>query len=684
MLSAPRPPLLAPLAAAAVLALACSPGGGSYTGDLPELAKRGRLRVLVRPEPIAYLPREGDPVALDREIAETLARELGLKLSLIVTKDYDRMVEKLLAGEADLISASRTRTKDREARTLFSMPYRYVDELLVTRKSSATIEKPRQLAGKEVCVRPSSSYARTLASIKTWVPRMKVTDVPDDLNTEEVVERVSRGECFATVVDSHLWKALAHYHDELSAPVVLAKRRPIALAMRPGSEILKRRINEILTSRALTRPREQVFTADLRGLKERRVLRMITRNNALTYFIHRGEQAGFDYELMRRFAAGRGLRLQIVIPPGHDDLLPWLNAGRGDVVAAATAIDQDRAMRAAFTRPYHLGNVVVAVREEEDGVRGPPDLNGRTIHVRKSSSFDRILRRLSAEAPGLKIAPVPEDIETETVLEGVEEGRWDMTLCDEVLLDLARASGVKLKAAFTLQEKAAWAWAVRKEDRELLKALDAFIKEDYRGLEYNLIKRKYFRDARYSQPADASLRLDRGGRISPYDKLAKKYADRYNLDWRLVVAQMYEESMFDPKKKSWAGAVGLMQLMPRTADVMGVKDIRDPEQNIHGGVKYMDRLMRAAGSGLELQDRISFALASYNAGPGHLEDARRLAVKRGLSPKRWAGNVETAFLLLQKPEHYKKARYGYCRGFEAVRYVQVVQDRYAAYVQQVP
>ena len=183
-------------------------------------------------------------------------------------------------------------------------------------------------------------------------------------------------------------------------------------------------------------------------------------------------------------------------------------------------------------------------------------------------------------------------------------------------------------------------------------------------------------------------RLSRGrvvdalnGKISPYDKLVRKYSDRYGFDWRLVTAQMYQESKFNPKAKSQVGARGLMQLMPRTAKAMGVINTSDPAHSIKGGVKYLDWLRDRFDTSLPISERLWFSLAAYNAGAGHVQDARRLASQMGYDANRWFEHTENAMLLLSKKKYAKKARYGFVNGTEPVNYVRDIRQRFEAYIE---
>ena len=659
---------------------------GCDGGRRPESARGAAgdtLRVIVRSEPIAFLPRQADPVALDREIAAGLAASLQRPLKLVLVDDYREMIERLVAGEADLIAASLTATSLRRERLDFSLPYLHADELLLLRTDEPRPQSVAELAGREVCVRESNSFAETLRELQQNVPSLEIRYLPEEWTLEEIVDRVAVGECWGTVIDSHYWQAFAGYYPNVHATLTLAEDRPIALALQKGHAALRRQVNEFLIATALTGPRDSVYTGDLPALKERRRLRMITRNTATTYFLHRGVELGFDYELMKRFAERNGMRLEIVIPPSRADLIPWLLDGQGDVIAAALTITPERAKKVSFTQPTLSEQEVVVVPEEEDNIAAPGDLTGRTVHVRAGSPAAGRLTALRDGGADFDIAFVPVEVELEEMLARVASGSWDAAVCRAGLWQVERAYGTPVRAAFVVRETEL-AWAVRPTDPELLSALNEYLDGEHRGLFYNTILSRYFRDERSIVRARDDWRSDLSGRISPYDELAKEYAAAYDLDWRLLVAQMFQESRFDSIRESWAGAVGLMQVLPKTANEMGTGDPADARNSVHGGAKYMRWLMDSFDPKLPLGTRIRFALASYNAGRSHVLDARRLAVLMGWTPDRWYGNVERAMLLLEKPEYYDRSRFGFVRGSETVRYVREVDRRYRTYVQQVP
>jgi len=665
-------------------AVGCDGGGlmppPRYTGDLPELRSRGVLRVIVRPDAISHLPRNAERVTLNHDIARELSESLKLDLVLVTADDHSKMVEKLIQGEGDLIAANLTDTPYRKARTAYSVPYHYVDQYLIVPRDGDMPTTIDDLAGLEISVRESSAYYENLVLLQQQVPGLRINTVPETMATELIVDGVSRGEFAATVCDDNLWHAIEKAHDDLSAPLALAENQPVVLLMRPEDGELKKTVDEVLFAHQIKGEREDRFSDDLDGLKRRGRLRMITRNNALTYFIHRGVQVGFEYELMKEFASRHGLQLEIVIPDNHGELMDYLNEGKGDVVAAAMTITDERAKLADFSVPYNEVDELVVVRSDEDGIARFSDLAGRKVHVRASSSFTETLEAAADSVDGLEIVALPDSVETEDIMDGIDQGIYDVTLADSNLLNIEQAYGRDLKAAFHVKPTSL-GWAVRKNSPALRAALDEYVNAEKRGLFFNLMRKKYFENKRTIAKSRDSQRVDVGGRLSPFDDQVKRYAGLYGQDWRLVTAQMYQESRFDPDAVSWVGAQGLMQVMPATGEQMGFTELHDPEEGIHAGVKYMDHLLNRFDPKMPMESRIHFALASYNVGYGHLLDARRLARELGRNPDLWFGNVEEAMLLLSKPSYYKRARYGFCRGGQPVHYVANITQYYEAYVE---
>jgi len=361
-----------------------------------------------------------------------------------------------------------------------------------------------------------------------------------------------------------------------------------------------------------------------------------------------------------------------------------LSAGAGHIAAGSRPVDvPPRTPQVLMTRPFNYVYDHLVARHDDDSILGFEDMNARTVTVRRSSTHWRTLERLRDSGLKVDIMPAPEDAETETLIAAVGEGRLDLTVAASHVLDIELGHRSDVRKAFTLRGPVALGWGVRRDSPELLAALNEFIEKEYRGLFFNVVYQKYFENpVRMRRHREDRVDHELAGGLSPWDELVKREAVTHGFDWPLIVAQMYQESRFNPKARSPAGALGLMQMMPRTAREFGVRDLRDPEQAIRAGVAYLSWLHSRFEPDLTVKDRMWFALAAYNAGYGHMTDARRLASgELGLDPNRWFDNVEEAMRLLSKRAYHRNSVYGYVRGHEVVKYVREIRERYRSYLQ---
>lgn len=651
------------------------------TGDLDRVRESGVLRVLVMTGGEVLLPRDGSSSQDDRELAALFAESLGLTVEPVAVERYEDLVPWLLAGKGDLIAARMAATPEREKQLTFSRPTTVVSELLVGRKGEASLpETPADLAGRTVTVRQSSSYRESLeALVRKEAPGLVIAAAPEDRDTESLVHDVGTGALALTVADSDLFDHVQAYNPDVVALFPVATGRQIAWGLRPGNPVLKASADAFLMSRALTAHTREQTTGDLDAIRKRGSIRVLTRNNASSYFLNKGTQQGFDYELVKLFAAEQGLRLDVVVPPESDDLVPWLLAGKGDVIAAQLTVTPEREAEIAFSTPYLFVDEVLVQRAGEPPLASTADLKGKRIAVRRSSSYRTTLDRLQATAGPFTVEDAPEDLETEQLVGQVGDGVLPMTVADSTIAAIELAYRTDVQTSLVLVEHQPVAYGVRRENAALREALNAFVAKNYGELTYNVIRNNYFRNMR-AVTAGQVVETREAGRISPYDELLKRRSAEYGFDWRLMAAQAYQESRFDAQAKSGSGARGLFQVMIPTGREMGFADLEDPETGVHAGVKYMSRLLSQFDPSLPFKHRVRFALASYNVGRGHVDDARRLAVTMGLDPDKWFGNVERAMLRLQDPRVARTTKYGYCRGEEPVKYVSEIQTRYESYL----
>jgi len=380
--------------------------------------------------------------------------------------------------------------------------------------------------------------------------------------------------------------------------------------------------------------------------------------------------------LAGEFAREHGLRLEMIVPREGASLYDLLREGRGDMIAAALTPPPEWQLDGiTFCRSYGSVSHVVVARSNEDSPLQFSDLRGRTFHVQRSSPFWRTLAALETDW-GFALEAAPESLEAAGIIDRVGTEEYDLTVADSRTLAIERSWRDDIQEVATLRSDIPLSWAVRESNPHLREAIDTFVRQSYRGLFYNVIHDRYFGDR--GQIAEREIR---GDRLSPYDEIVKRLADDYGFDWRMIVAQMYQESRFHQHAVSFAGARGLMQIMPVTAVELGIENLDDPEAAIHAGIRYLDWVRNRFEPQLRVQDRMWFTLAAYNAGPGHVRDARRLAGEIGLNSNLWFENVEKAMLLLANVEYSSNARHGYCRCGEPVAYVRQIRERYNAYVE---
>ena len=654
-----------------------------FTGDFEEIKKRGQLRIVI-PANVGggrYLPRKGSPVSQQFEIAEAFARFHGLEPELVITNSFADMIPLLAAGKADIIVGNLTITDSRRKKISFSIPLDHVREKVLVSKDNASITAVKDLDNKRIMVSPSSTFWEALSWLKeNKYKGMDLVPRPRGMLDEEELDLLVFGKIDATIRDSNIVDMYSSYRDDFKVATNFSKQRDIAWGVRKGAPALLYALNEYLQLEHMYQDPNAIHTDDFDEIKKRKVLRVLLRNNAYSYFLYKGELMGFEYEMAKAFAKAHGLRLEVIVPPSHRELMTWLVEGRADLaIGFLVPTEARKSLGITFSMPYNheVEHVVV---HKDDSLNGIDGINEKSFHVRQTSAYWETLENLKREGYQFFLHAAAEDLETEQLIKSVGDKELDATLADAHILDIELAQGTPVKSAFAIGEEKPQAVAIRKNNPQLVEAINAFIKKNLRSEYYNVLYTKYFK-SRKSIKRLAKGRIENleNNKLSPWDEVTQKHAEKYGFDWRLITAQMYQESKFNPKAKSFAGARGLMQLMPRTAKSVGIKNIDDPQNNIEAGVKYLDWLRDRFDDDIPLSEKIWFILASYNAGHGHVSDAQRLAKKKGWDHKRWFDHTEKAMLLLSKKDYYKKARYGFVNGKEPVNYVRNIRNRFEAY-----
>jgi membrane-bound lytic murein transglycosylase MltF len=427
---------------------------------------------------------------------------------------------------------------------------------------------------------------------------------------------------------------------------------------------------------------EQPWAGDLGGMIVRRYIRVLVPYSRTLYFVDLGgAQRGISYDFMRAFEdefnskLGRGdLRIHMVfIPVSRARLLPLLLAGQGDVAAANLTITPERRKIVDFTTP-----AARAVKELiVTGPGAPPlatldDLAGKDIYVSRATSYYESLVALNQDFRRRGLAPMrlreaPGNFETEDILEMANAGLVNIAVADGYIARLWRQvyPNIQVREDLVVHQNGDIGFAIRKGSPQLKAALDSFISTHGEGTEFgNVTLQKYLGQTRWVQNATSEQELKKFNLLVG---LFQKYGKEYDIDWLLMAAQGYQESQLDQGRHSAAGAIGVMQVMPATAEKMQVGDVTELEPNIHAGVKYIRFIVDQyyKSEPMDTLNKVLFAFAAYNAGPARIRALRTEARTLGLDPNVWFDNVERVA--------------DYRIGRETVQYVANIYKYYIAY-----
>lgn len=407
------------------------------------------------------------------------------------------------------------------------------------------------------------------------------------------------------------------------------------------------------------------------------VLRVITRNSPATYFQDRNGETGFEYELVKRFADDWGLKLQIETADNLDELFASLSKENGPVLATAGLVATDgRQLSARFSKPYLQVTPQIIYRNGQRRPTRPEELIGKRILVLKGSSHAEQLAALKIQLPELTYEE-SSAVEVVDLLRMVDEGQIDLTLVDSNELAMNQVYFPNVRVAFDLGESQGLSWAVAPgNDNSLLDEINTFINRAHENGSLQRLKQRYYGHVdmlgyvgAYTFAKHLQQRLPR------YEKHFREAGQANQVDWRLLAAMGYQESLWQPTATSKTGVRGLMMLTLRTAQAMGVSNRLDPKQSIDGGAKYIVYVKNQLPESIQEPDRTWFALAAYNVGGGHLEDARKLTEAEGLDPNKWL-DVQKILPRLSQKQWFSKTRYGYARGGEPVHFVRNIRRYY--------
>ncbi|MFT6389042.1 MAG: membrane-bound lytic murein transglycosylase F [Cellvibrionaceae bacterium] len=404
-------------------------------------------------------------------------------------------------------------------------------------------------------------------------------------------------------------------------------------------------------------------------------LPILSSNGPITYYEGPFGYTGFEYELAEAFAEDLGLELAIKDESSLGDMLNSVGSSAGLFAASGLSVTGKRQKSLQFSVPYMQVDQHVIYRRGSNRPRKVEDLIGLDIVVAAHSSHAELLQNLQLTFPDLQWREV-DDLEQLDLLEMIHSGKADITIADSTAYTVNSNIYPRARRGFNLPGAKNIAWAFPKNgDDSLYKAANKFLVEYRDSGKLDELTSKYF-DNDYLDVGGAltfSQHIDK--RLPKWEELFRETAEEFELDWLFLAAISYQESHWNAKAKSFTGVRGLMMLTRNTAKDLGVKDRTDPEESIYGGAKYFIQRLESLPDRIQNPDRLWMALAAYNVGLGHLEDARILTEKQGGNPDSWA-DIKERLPLLSKKKYYSKTKHGYARGYEPVRYVENIRNYY--------
>lgn len=429
---------------------------------------------------------------------------------------------------------------------------------------------------------------------------------------------------------------------------------------------------------------DEVQDYDLPQIKDSGELVVLTLYSSTSYFIYRGEPMGFQYELSEQFAKSLGVKLRVEVAKNAEELIHKLLAGEGDMIAYNLPVTKEWKDSLTYCGEDIITHQVIVQRNgrQDKPLTDVTQLVDKDIYVKPGKYYERLVNLDEELGGGIRIHEVTSDsITVEDLITQVAQGKIAYTVADNDLAQLNKTYYPNLNTNLSISFDQRSSWAVRKNSPLLAAAANKWHQENMTSPAYQASTKRYFEISK-AMPHTSILSV-RDGKISHFDNLFKKYAKEIGWDWRLLASLAYTESNFDTTAVSWAGAKGLMQLMPATARAMGIPPGKEqnPEESIKAAIKYIASTNKSLKIIPDEKERINFILASYNAGLGHIYDAMALAEKYGKNKFVWKDNVENFILLKSNEEYFSDpvCKNGYFRGIETYNFVREINQRHEFY-----
>ena len=419
-----------------------------------------------------------------------------------------------------------------------------------------------------------------------------------------------------------------------------------------------------------------------------KTIKLLITNHFATYYIYKGESCGLGFELFEQYAKSRGFIVELELIHDIEHVRDSIVMKKAHFAAATFITPKNRIKNTLYTNSIYTTDLQLIQRKEKGKSVVYPSLQTPVKAVLiKDAPYEISIFKDREPIPGLTHVAAPPLSSKQMLVEDVADSVIDFTICSRLEAEILKVFYPNLDNSVTILKEAEVSFMVNPNCHKLLEDFNRWlsINENTSDYQWTIIKYNSFPKSLRRAMQRVSL-SEKKGIISNYDPLVKKHAKNINWDWKLLSALIYQESHFNPTERSPGGAMGLMQLMPRTAQSLAhtsSKQLLIPEKNIIAGTIYLDWIKNNFfnESLITNENRVKFILAAYNSGPGHVADARALAKKYNLDPNVWDDNVEVMMLKKSRPQYYRDpvCKSGYCRGTEPVNYVKNILMYYSHY-----
>ncbi|MSQ67691.1 MAG: transporter substrate-binding domain-containing protein [Gammaproteobacteria bacterium] len=647
------------------LSLSAPPVVGHAQADPLPVHAATTLRVVVLPNSSSRRH-----TAQAARMIEDFASALGRPVEWSAVTRPSDLFHRLTHDECDLVVGSLPHAMASDPRIVATATVA-TERYVVVGRSDNWAASPIQLQHSRIAMAlraPLWDYFRDLRRV---VPGITLEPQTNDLTDKSSLALVARGKVDVAVVALDQDPTWLAEHLQLRVLFNLTGDEPLNWFVQVNDEPLHQALDAFIDRFHTAYFEPAAAPRDFAAIKRSGVLRVISQVERPNYFIDHGKPTGFEFELARAFADRHGLRLEVLVARDAAQVHDWLRTGVGDLVTARLA--GGSAAEVPYfrqSRQYHH-TAYATISRPALAFSSPNELAGHTFAAIANSPALVALRSLREIYPGVSLVGIESSLEQPALLQRVAEGVIDATVVAGEDLARLAVDYPTLRIGPSIPHQNDYRWTARANDPTLLAAVDEFLLDAHTDGLTALLRARYF------EPSTAGpLVAATDARLSPFDSIVRRYADLYGFDWRLIAAQMYQESQFNPRAISPGGAVGLMQLLPSTAESLGFDNLQRPDAAIHAGVKYLHTLRNEFALEVPAGERTWFALAAYNVGAQRVERARELAAQLKLDPNRWSGNVEKAMLVLARTGAHGAglSRYG-----QAIIYVRSIQSLYGTY-----